>query len=474
VVVSRNLGRVLVAALVVLIVAAGCAQPESSARVGAAVDEPAGPPVALVPSPEWLGIGRLAMASEGPIEVPHGGTVVLERAGDDLAERQVVFVTVVDEPVPAEEEGQHLGEPVVAGPLSGYAGVDEYSGHRWLTVGSGSRHLNAWAGPGTAHDDLVALAARLDIDRQVTDQKLGAGWRVVTTAHDALDGGWIREYSTHSVERRADLYVAIRTGVDDHALDLLGSATISTPTRVRGRNGLLTQLDGRPDEVTLTWLEVPGTIIQMRYASTSETMLADALRTADALTRVDLEGWDRFATLARVRTEPPEPSADESEPPVVVFRGQLWDGRGYVIEERDGATLCITVDGLLALTRCDTDQRLWRDRAGAAMPRLLDPGDLSGARSPVVMYGYLPVATLEGTFGEVQAATGPGLGVGRAVSVEVVDSRGIDLGRGTLAGDVWVHHVPDVDRGLVVTYRFLDGSELVVAPGSAGAAGDAR
>jgi hypothetical protein len=479
--VRRGGAFVLAAALVL----AGCgvidertapaAPVASPSRAEVPVEAAAAATIALSPAREWLGLDRVIMASEGLVSLPPRATVVFTR--EEAPDGPAVFVQRVDEPAPANDGEEPLGDPVAAGPWSGLTGIDEASGHRWLAIGRGPQHLSVWAGPDRTVDELMELATSLDPGQPIDAQKAVGGWRQRTTSERALSGATVRQVHVRRDDLGADLHLTTWRGVDESALLVLGSATVARPQRVRGRAGLVLAAPGAGDAV-VTWIEAPGVVAQVRYAPDHprepDRLVSEALEAATNVTRLDAEGWEQLASRARQRQEKVRPTADQLDPPRVVFTGRFLDGRAYSVTERQGQYLCVHVEGNDGITRCDTDRQFWRGRSTQAMPRLLDPGDPADARSPVLLYGYLPEIALGGEAGLIQSTIGPWLEAGRAVSVHVSDRRGRDLGWATIVDDVWVHHVHDNDMPLIVTYRFRDGSEVEIVPGPGRTDGEAR
>jgi hypothetical protein len=463
--------------LFVALVAAACGTGDGSAAPAAPaarpnaggqapIDAPLDHTVALAPGREWLGIDRVSLAAEGPVERASPPTVAFARA--DATEGAIVFVQRVDEPVPLPEGDEPAGRTLTIDGWSAVTGVDDRSGHRWLTIGRGPQHLAVWGPAALPVDDLVALATALDLGRPVQAQKAVGAWRQRGSSPDSLTGGTVRELQVRRDDLGADLHLTTWLGVDDSAFVVLGSATVAEPRRVRGRPALVLT-SPELGEVVITWLEGPGIVAQARYVTDrrpeAHALLVEATAAVDGATRIDPAGWKQMAASAGRYRPPPRPTPDELDPPRIVFTGRLVDGRSYRLAERDDQYLCLTVEGADALTRCDTDRQFWRGRSTQAMPRLVDPGDPADTRSPVLLYGYLPEILLVGEAGIVQSAIGPWLDTGRAVSVHVADNRGRDLGWATIVDDVWIHHVADNDMPLVVTYRFRDGRELEVVPG---------
>lgn len=420
--------------------------------------------VAVVADLDWIAVGRLSSASEYRIGTTDESTVMLTSGKADEHVGRSVYVAVSQDALPTWEEPP--GTPVVAGALTGFGGVDEFSGHTWLMVGRGERYVSLWAGPGVNLDHLVTIATGLDLARPMTDQQLAQGWRVLTTARAALDGSTLREFDIANPERNADMTVTSRTGAGDAALWFIGGATVSRPTEIRGGPGLVASRPGT-DEVVLTWLEEPGLVVQMTYRSTSTEREQDALEVADGLRVVDTNGWREFASSATrwaQETSPPEQENTNTASAEVVREGQLSDGRRFRLEERGRTVLCVVVDGIPPLSSCDPTPGHRRGQIASAQPRMMVPGSFTGTQQALLVYGYLPTRTLGGDFGFVQNVLGPEFAVGRATSVEIRDSRGRDWGQAAITEGVWHTVIPDPELGLVVTYRFLDGTSLTVEP----------
>jgi hypothetical protein len=467
-------GAIAAVVVCLALLAGSCTTPSDDPPAGRSFGGGVGPPpqapldvtIALAPGRLWLGVDQVTLASEGPAVLPALDTAVF--VPDKGADGPVVFAQVVDESVPLDDVDSPRGEPVSSGELTGTVGVDESSDHRWLEAGAGNRHVTLWAGREVSADQLIQLASTLDLAQPLSSQTTLPGWRQATTSGSAVGRATVREVEARRAGGGADIHVSLWTGVGDDALLVLGGATVAEPARVRNRPGLVS-LGSAGNQAVVTWLEGPGLVGQVRYSTAGQVepglLVEAALAEAEALTRLDKAGWQQLATSARRRAWPPRPTADQLDPPRLVFRGAFRDGRSYTVSERDGQTLCVTVEGNDGVTRCDTDRQFWRGRSTEAMPRLLDPGDPLDIRSPVLLYGYLPSITLGGEAGIIQSAIGPWLEAGRAQSVQVADSRGIDLGQATIVDDVWVHHVPDNERPLVVTYTFRDGTSVEVVPG---------
>lgn len=429
-----------------------------------------GPTVALVPSQGWSDDGPTA-ATEAPAVVPESGTMLLARSNGKDPLSSVAYLTVVEQPLREPDEPfdvEKATSPVAVGGYSGFVGVDRYSGHRWLTAGDESRHVTIWAGQDVTESELVDLGANLDLASPVARQKLDGGWQPVTSMSEALDGAHVRVVSQSTSTPEAHVQVTTRVGVGEDAMWLLGSTTVSDRVEVRGRQGLLTGTDAE-SPLTLTWTEEPGIVVQVTYLSDPSTRaadpLAEALQIANGLRPVDQKAWEEFAEEADTWEQTVEPDPEDLPPePEVVLAGGLGDGRQFRIEERNDARLCVVVDGRLPLDRCDTQPGSGKGGTSAELPRLVDPGDITDQRSPVLVYGYLPERTLTGDMGEVQAALGPAIPVGQAVEVHVADARGRPQGTAVIEGDAWALHIPDVAMGLVVTYRFADGTTLEVEP----------
>ncbi len=437
--------------------------------------ERTGPTVALVPGPgSPLGTGSPVVAEQAtgavelPVEVvaPDVALTALTVGDDRWAE--MAYVSVAADPSVVVDDSVEPVQgivPLEAGPWTGITGIDEQAGHRWLSVETGSGHLTAWSGRETAVASLQGLVAGIDPGVDLTRQKLAGGWRVVATKATDLDGSTMRRIGYGLSEPDGYLEVTTRLGVGPNALWLVGNATVADRVEVRGRQGLVTGFESE-SSITLTWEEEAGMVMHLTVVADDDDLLTHALRLANDLRPVDQAGWEDLALDAAQSAQVTVPPPDEvDDPPLVILAGVLADGRSFRIEERSGAALCVVIDGAHPLDRCD--ERPGRNREGsrAALPRLVDPGDvLVEDRQPLLVYGYLPERRLQGDWGRVQDSLGEAVPVGQAVSVHVTDTRERSYGLATIVGGVWAMHIDQVTLGLVVTYTFPDGTTLVVEP----------